>query len=178
MTNRQTLLIKVSKRLVIIVVASLAVSGALFGATIAFGSRFMFSWFCLECGIVGGFVSIQQRLNKLDLEEANLLASSWFATVLAPSYGGIFAVILYFLFLANLVSGQLFPAFSIPAFHDPPITEDIKAFFVQTYPKSGADFAKFAFWSFVAGFSERFVPGVIKRFTDSAETTTHGTGGG
>jgi hypothetical protein len=162
----------------IILVVSLIVSGALFGATAIRGARFMFSWFCLECGIVGGFVSIQQRLNKLELPEASVMADSWFAIALAPSYGGIFALILYFLFLANLLAGQLFPEFSIPKFHDPPTSDDIRVFFTQTYPKTGADFAKFAFWSFVAGFSERFVPGIVQHFTDNAGTAVRGARGG
>lgn len=174
MTDRQRVLITASKRLVLVLVVSLLVSGALFGSTIAMGNRFMFSWFCLECGIVGGFVSIQQRLNKLRVDQLTLLAESWFATLLAPAYGGIFALVLYFLFLGNLLSGQLFPSFSIPAFHDPPITEDFRALFMQTAPKTGADFAKFAFWSFAAGFSERLVPGLLKRFTENVDTGARG----
>jgi hypothetical protein len=42
-----------------------------------------------------------------------------------------------------------------------PTTEDMRNFFSLTYPATGADVAKFLFWSFVAGFSERFVPQIL-----------------
>ena len=43
----------------------------------------------------------------------------------------------------------------------PPDTEIIKKLLWETYPNSGEDFAKLIFWSFVSGFSERFVPQII-----------------
>lgn len=164
-TNRTNKLLIISKRLVIVIFLSLLATVLLFGVTISFGIRFMMSWFCFECGTIGGFVSIQQRLKSTDNEELSLLSGSWTAVIVKPLYGGLFALILYSLFLSGLLEGQLFPAFSVHTFDNPPTTENIKRFFVETYPKTAADFAKFAFWSFVAGFSERFVPGIIQRFT-------------
>ena len=124
----------------------------------------MTSWACFGCGLVGGFVSIQQRLKKFGDEELGLLAKSWFQILLIPVYGGIFAIVLYICFLSRIVEGPLFPRFSSPPFSEPmPSTEDIRNFFSQTYPTTGADLAKVIFWSFVAGFSERFVPQIIDR---------------
>jgi hypothetical protein len=104
-------------------------------------------------------------LTKLDEEELTYLSESWTATILAPIYGGLLACVLYFLFLSGLLQGDLFPAFSLPVFASPPTTEDIRRFFIETYPKSGADLAKFMFWSFVGGFSEGFVPSLIQTYT-------------
>jgi hypothetical protein len=65
------------------------------------------------------------------------------------------------LFLSGLLQGHLFPEFNIVVFDDPPTIQNLTYFFMKTYPKGPLDFAKFAFWSFVAGFSERFVPQII-----------------
>src|SRR5262249_14292200 len=73
----------------------------------------------------------------------------------------IFALVLYLAFLSGVIEGGLFPKFSIPEFSNPTSTDDLKGFFAGTYPQSGTDFAKLVFWSFVAGFSERFVPQIV-----------------
>ena len=71
---------------------------------------------------------------------------------------------LYVGFLSKLVDGSLFPQFSSTPFSTPiPTTEDIRNFFSQTYPSTGPDLAKLLFWSFVAGFSERFVPQILSQ---------------
>jgi len=130
----------------------------------------MVSRACFGCGLLGGFVSIQQRLKKFGDAELEVLAQSWFHIVLIPIYGGVFALVLYVGFLSQIVTGALFPQFAIPEFHHPPTTADIQAFFSQTYPATGADMAKLLFWSLVAGFSERFIPQIISRLpADSGE---------
>jgi len=125
----------------------------------------MVSWLTFECGLIGGFVSIQQRLQQIDDEELSLLRESWATILIIPIFGGIFAQILYMLFLSGLVQGHLFPSFFIPPFSDTPTVEDVHAFLTQTYPKTGADFAKLIFWSFTAGFSERLVPQIVSKMS-------------
>jgi hypothetical protein len=122
----------------------------------------MVSWACFGCGLVGGFVSIQQRVKNFGDEELDLLSLSWFQILLIPVYGGIFALVLYLAFLSNIVESPLFPHFASPPFSQPlPSTQDIASFFAKTYPATGADLTKLLFWSFVAGFSERFVPQIL-----------------
>ena len=164
--TRNTLV--VSRRLVIFAALSLIATGIVFGLTFYFGQRLMLSWLSFECDIIGGFVSIQQRLAKVGDEELQVLAQSWAAILVIPIYGGIFALTLYVLFLSGLVQGHLFPEFHIPAFADPPTSADIVKLLKQTYPKSGPDFAKLLFWTFVAGFSERFVPQIIQSVSGRA----------
>jgi hypothetical protein len=160
--TRTERLLTITKRLVIMTTFALLVVLVIFGATLLQGNRFMVSWACFGCGLLGGFVSIQQRLKKFGDEELELLSQSWFQILLIPVYGGIFALVLYLAFLSNIVQGPLFPAFAIPAFSKPtPSTEELARFFSRTYPSSGADLAKLLFWCFVAGFSERFVPQLI-----------------
>src|SRR6185437_16406897 len=118
-----------------------------FGATLYLRAHFMVSWVCFGTGLLGGFVSIQQRLKKVSDAELELLSQSWFQIILIPVYGGLFALTLYVGFLSQIVTGELFPKFYIPPFHAPPTTADVQAFFAETYPVSGADMAKLLFWS-------------------------------
>lgn len=161
--EKHRMMLVISKRLLIFAAASLIVTSLLFGITFYFDARFMVSWFAFQCGIIGGFVSIQQRLKNIDPDELQLLSESWATILVVPIYGGIFSLLFYLLVLSGLVEGSLFPKFYIPEFENPPTTENMKAFFNSTYPESGVEFAKFAFWSFVSGFSERFVPQIISK---------------
>ncbi|ACL73338.1 hypothetical protein [Thioalkalivibrio sulfidiphilus] len=163
----------ITRRLIILAGLSLVLSGIIFAAAFLGTGRLMLSWLCFQCGIIGGFVSIQQRLKDIQDDELQLLAESWFSVLLIPVYGGIFALVLYVLFIAQLVGGQLFPSFHIPAFSVPPSSENIHALLTETLPASGPDLAKLIFWSFVAGFSERFVPqvvqGIVQRGSDEGD---------
>lgn len=159
----------VTRRLILMTLVAVLFFTLVFVASYLFNQRFMLTWAGFLCGIIGGFVSIQQRLPTVSDQELALLTRSWFQILLVPIFGGIFALVLYGIFLGGLVSGSLFPTFHLP---ERPTTgpDDgyMLALFTQTYPDSGQDLARFLFWSFVAGFSERFVPQVITRVSSSA----------
>jgi hypothetical protein len=161
-TRCEKLLI-VTRRLIMMTLIALGFVAAIFLITLITGRRFMVSWACFGCGLVGGFVSIQQRMKDVKDEELDLLSRSWFQILLIPVYGGIFAIVLYLVFLSGIVEGALFPQLSVPAFGTPPSSEDMKNLFISTYPTTGVDLAKLIFWSFVAGFSERLVPQIINK---------------
>lgn len=167
MTHAENIL-QVTKRLIIMTSVVLLLLAGAFGLTLYFGDRFMVSWACFGCGLLGGFISIQQRLKRVGAEELELLSQSWFQIVLVPVYGGIFALILYVAFLSQIVTGGLFPQLAIPHFHQPPTTEDMRRFFSDTYPATGVDMAKLLFWCLVAGFSERFIPQIISKLPSGA----------
>ena len=119
-------------------------------------------------GVLGGFLSVQQRLQRTDASDPFLkemqLRAGWFSVViLAPVSGAVFASVLYWLFLAKLLQGGLFPEF-VGSLH--PVTGgDLswKLFIAQCTPNSVADYGKLLVWSFIAGFAERFVPNVLSR---------------
>jgi len=160
MTRPENIL-RVTKRLILMTSVVLLCVAGVFGLTLNLGYHFLVSWACFGCGLLGGFTSIQQRLKLVGDQELELLSGSWFQIILIPVYGGIFALVLYVGMLSDIVRGALFPNFTVMPFHQPPTTEDIQRFFSQTYPASGADLAKFLFWCFVAGFSERFIPQIL-----------------
>jgi len=158
-----------TKRLIIMTAVSICIFTALFSATFLYDGRLMVSWAVFICGILGGFVSIQQRVKTVTDQELQLLTRSWFQILLIPIFGGLFALVLYSLFLSGIISGHMFPWFYIPEPDGHPDSAYIVSFLTETYPATGQDMAKLLFWSFVAGFSERFVPQIINRVTDQVE---------
>lgn len=167
--QRTKRLLIISKRLLIFAALSLVMTSIIFGLTFFLRERLMISWLVFECGIIGGFVSVQQRLNQIGSEELELLSESWATILVIPIYGGIFSLVLYSLFLSGIIDGHMFPDFSIAIFSKYPSTDDIVGFLTNTYPSQGVDVAKLIFWSFVAGFSERFVPQIINKVSSSTE---------
>jgi hypothetical protein len=167
MSDRQKKISLVTNRLFIFAAIAAPISAGLFAATYLGSMRFMMSWHIFLCGIVGGFTSIQQRLKSISEEELSMISESWATILVIPMYGGVFAFVLYSLFLSGIINGVTFPQFYIPEFHKPPTTEDFINFFLKTRPATGSDFAKLSFWSFLAGFSERFVPTMIKNVSNS-----------
>ncbi|MGH1481118.1 MAG: hypothetical protein ACRBM6_20695 [Geminicoccales bacterium] len=157
----RTLLITVSRQLFVALVSAIA-----FGLIIVFlvehfltSSSVTFPIVML-CGLVGGFVGIQRRLKDLTMEDLALLADSRIYLLLAPSVGGVLALVLYIIFLSELLQGDLFPKFQ-PDVHvrgEP----DTTGFFSIFNQHAAAGFA---------GYSERFVTDVIGKFEGNAVKT-------
>ncbi len=121
-------------------------------------------------GTVGGVVNNFRRIQKLSL--AKVRDSSAMAERLvtiqiyvSPFVGGVFAIVLYGIFMSGLVQGALFPAFqsaqeSFTTFRE---------FAALAMPGTNADMAKALVWAFVAGFSEGLVPNFISKLTKDAD---------
>jgi hypothetical protein len=120
-------------------------------------------------GLVGGFVSIQQRLPSCSLEELQQLSHSLASIILIPVNGGIFAIVLHIMFLSDILSGNLFPKYLQANIDAEQVTESVKRWFFSTAPASGPDIAKLLFWSFAAGFCERLVPQIIRKSTKASD---------
>ena len=124
----------------------------------------------LVAGAGGGFVSGLRRLYAFEdiypnqeyrgmFRQMSLYAMAF--SLVPAIVGSIGAVVLYLVFAAGLLKGDLFPEFaclnaaaSCGAFHD----------FVSSWaPANATANAKAIVWGFVAGFSERFVPDVLNR---------------
>jgi FtsH-binding integral membrane protein len=163
LSARQKMMKDVSMRLLLVTVVILGATVALFLLPLLGFDRFPVSWFCFGVGVIGGFVSIQQRLKKLSDEDLAHLDSSWVHIIIPPFFGGVFALLFYLFALSGILEGAMFPTFAIPEFSNPPTSEDIQKLLLETYPASGQDFARLAIWSFLAGFSERLVPDILKR---------------
>ena len=113
-------------------------------------------------GVLGGIISLQKRLNTLSVEDLLLLRKSLPYLLLAPLVGGFLATLLYTLFLAGLLQGDLFPQFMA----DPNMETRLygMASIFMVHGETYQDYGKLFFWCFVAGYSERFVTNIIGQF--------------
>lgn len=166
------LLVTVSRQLFVALASSLAL-GVLIVLLVSWieDSSYVTLPIVMLCGITGGFVSIQRRLKDLTLQDLELLADSRIYLILAPFVGGVLALVLYLLFISQLLQGDLFPKFVADA-SDPnnPITGFLTIF--NQHAEAGfKGYGKLMFWSFLAGFSEKFVTDVIGKFEGNAVKT-------
>lgn len=83
---------------------------------------------------------------------------------------GILGFVAYGLFLSGLLQGELFPKFSNLSGD----YESLEKLLVGVAPEKNIDAAKALFWSFIAGFSERFIPNILDTIVAKAETGTKG----
>lgn len=122
----------------------------------------------LGCGVLGGFISLQRRLKTLSIKDLELLNRSWYYTLLSPLTGGFLAVVLYMIFISGLLTGDLFPGFTLdPADTATPgsvVFKDI----IQVRANTVQDYAKLLVWSFIAGYSEKFVINILGQFRSTA----------
>ena len=164
MNERITQLRTVSNRLVWSLAALVAVGipGTIFAYVSA--KSILTPVAVLFVGFVGGFVGLQRRLKTLPAEDLTLLANSWVCIALSPIAGAILAVLVYLLFISGLLAGNMFPTF-VPDNHCGTI-QGLKAIF-EVHCPAASDYAKVLFWSFVAGFSEKFATNVIGQFESS-----------
>jgi hypothetical protein len=128
----------------------------------------------LFSGVLGGFLSVQQRLQAADdvdpLFKELQLTEGWFSVVvLSPLSGAVFACVLYWLFLAQLLSGGLFPTFG--SGHSAVGSTSWEVFNANSAPDGVVSYGKLLVWSFIAGFAERFVPNVLTRIAGQAGAT-------
>jgi hypothetical protein len=125
---------------------------------------FGFFWFAFLAGCIGASIGVLKRITKND-PFVTELAQSRIATLMPLLYGGLMAGVTYLLFMSGLLSGDggngllttnLFPNFESAA--------NVEASFVsylEVRPESMADVGKLMVWSFLAGYSERFVADIL-----------------
>ena len=164
-TEPTVLLASVTRRLFTALATLFLIALGLIVVSYQFRSQFVVPPVVIAAGMIGGFVGLQRRLKELTIPDLQLIADSWIYTSLAPLVGGVLALLLYVLFLSGLLSGPLFPKFV----GDVNLTGDEGfVLIVRQHAENHQEYAKLVFWSFVAGFSERFVTDVLSRFEGAA----------
>jgi hypothetical protein len=153
--------------LAMVVVYTLALAGILVWCNLH-NADFLATLTCVVyCGIIGGFVSSQRRMQSIPSDGDPLISvfgldNAGYYLWLSPLLGAIFAVILTSMFVAGLLKGSVFPDFhlssgalhqGLPFFH----------FTWNTVPKTSEEYAKLFVWAFLAGFAERLVPDSLDR---------------
>jgi hypothetical protein len=154
--NRQTALNIIWKRLALLLIlfSAIAIFAKNFGGALAVPSL------VLLLGNMGAYVSVHRSLKNLTDQEVIGLAASWNSIVVPSLVGGVLAFVLYFLFLSEIVAGDLFPKF-VPDDKVSPLPQSIAMLDFQ-HAKDAHEYAKFFFWSFAAGFNQERAVGIIE----------------
>lgn len=136
-----------------------------------------FFWLSFVAGIFGGSVSFLRQVRSGNAALIQSTATSWGTTLMPFLYGGVLAVVAYFLFMSQILSGvegggllatNLFPDFraATPASGLQPLTVQ---HWLDLRPIDIASAGKLIVWCFLAGYSERFVLGVLGRLEKSSD---------
>ncbi len=147
------------------IVAAILIFGLLFWLSIGpteGAEKFPIIWFIWMAAILGSLVNQTSRKDQLITPHSSWQVTSYIAWKCVVS--AVLAMALYFRFIAGLVTGDIFPKFVNTAL---PYSENMamQGFATKVDPASFADVAKILVWSFVAGYSERFVPNLITTLT-------------
>jgi len=115
-------------------------------------------------GTVGGVVNSFRRIQKLSgnrtgSENSMTARLITIQIYVSPFVGGVFAIVLYGVFMSGFVQGTFFPSFA----HGEDKFDAFRNFAALDMPASNADVAKALVWAFIAGFSEGLVPNFITK---------------
>ena len=158
--NRQQALNETWKRLLIIFI----VIGTLSIGMVYFGGNARVPVLVFMFGNLGSYIGVHRSIAKLSDAELAEFAGSWFCLITPSLAGGVLAFVLYVLFLSgilNEVSGLLFPVFEV----DTRIGQENIEDFGKIWNQHAVDFknyAKLFFWSFVAGFNQKYAVDIIE----------------
>jgi len=155
---------------VVIIIAITLLLGLWFHQTIGIGGgaeSFPISWFIIIAAILGSVVNQPFRHTEHLRSGFGAVVGylTWKAAVAI-----VFAFLLYFMFIGGLISGDMFPKFKNTLFGSGGDYVSMQLFSTEVKPESYKDVAKLLVWSFIAGYSERFVPNVVARLLGSTET--------
>lgn len=122
--------------------------------------EFPISWFIIVSAITGA--AVNQPFRK---EEPQQMSLFWILGYILwkSSVAVVFAFILYLMMIAGLISGDIFPQFTKTTIENGGQYVNMKKFATIVDPESYKDVAKILVWSFIAGYSEKFVPNLLSQ---------------
>jgi len=125
-------------------------------------------------GSLGGSIALLKRVRSDKAVVIQELAEDITSTLMPILYGGLMAGVGYLLFMSGILSGEggsglftsnLFPNFTTPENLDEKLIKN----FIQIKPETMKDVGKLLVWCFIAGYSERFVTGILKQLEQRGE---------
>jgi len=125
-------------------------------------------------GSLGGSIALLKRVRTDKIVIIQELAEDITATLMPILYGGLMAGVGYLLFMSGILSGEggsglftsnLFPNFTTPENLDEKLIKN----FILIKPETMKDVGKLLVWCFIAGYSERFVTGILKQLEQGSD---------
>jgi hypothetical protein len=158
MNNRQDSLNIIWRKLLVIFVALLGLSIAI---SLKSGP-FTVPELVFISGNIGGYVGIHKNLANLSDVEISQLSSSWLGLVVPSFVGGILACVVYLLFISGIISGELFPKIVEDAVEEGAKQPESFLIIFHQHADGASEYAKLLFWTFVAGFNQKYVVDIIE----------------
>src|SRR5262245_43246346 len=118
--------------------------------------------FVLLSAAVGRGVDVASQISARPAESS--VFSSFFDLAWNLLASMVFAVIIYLMFQGRIIQGALFPQFSAEK-ND---YETMLKCMSDVKPATNGDVAKALFWSFVTGYSAKFVPNLLLNVTSKS----------
>ena len=123
-------------------------------------------FYAVILGALGASISLMRRATNEDAQLLTQLTTDRVFSIMVPIlYGVLMAGIGYLLFMSEILSGDngggLFTTNLFPNFTDPTITSSLLRQFIEMEPDGMKNTGKLLVWSFIAGYSERFIAGIL-----------------
>ena len=125
-------------------------------------------FYTLVLGALGASISLLRRINSKDeIIIARIKEDRVYSIFVSVLYGVLMTGVGYLLFMSVILSGDnggglfttnLFPNFTTPSGENSLIRQ-----FIEMEPDGMKNTGKLLVWSFVAGYSERFVTGILSQ---------------
>jgi hypothetical protein len=134
-------------------------------------------------GMIGALFSALTRLYNVDQARLALITPTVrdlggrymiMYSFVPPVIGAIAAVVLYLIFIGQLIRGGMFPDISCRPNMSCASLSDLMANYWPTNPQ---DYGKALVWAFAAGFSERLVPDLLQGLVSKQKAPTRGKAG-
>lgn len=119
--------------------------------------QYPLTWFIIAAAVVGSIVNQQVYSEFKQISAGQITVYIIWKCVISIAL----ATMLYLVFAAELISGEMFPRFINSRTDNGGLYVSMIEFMTKMKPESYKDVAKILVWSFVAGYSEKFVPNLI-----------------
>lgn len=156
----------------IVIVAIVLIFGLFFWRSIGVsggGEQFPIIWFIWIAAILGSIVNQTSRDDSIKDPQHHQI-TAWLYLFWKCVIAAILAMTLYMMFISGLLSGDIFPKFIHATVEQGGSYTNMKDFATKIDPESFKDVAKILVWSFIAGYSEKFVPNLVSQVVAPTKT--------